>query len=114
MRRFLMVGTGTLAIGLGWFGPAAASVSTIRMAGGQSYWEGPPGPIADPYWTSGQYKYDPNAYMERSRWDPEYHPMTVIGPHAGKENCVFRRRVQISDWDYRHPILRVCRTPPKD
>jgi hypothetical protein len=114
MQRFLTVGTMALAASLAWCGPAAAGGDNIRTAGGQSYWEGPPGPVTDPYWTSGQYKYDPNGYMLRSRWDPEYHPMTVIGPHAGNENCVFRRRVQISDWDYRHPFLRVCRAPPKD
>jgi hypothetical protein len=44
----------------------------------------------------------------------QYHLMTVIGPHPGKENCVFRRRVGVSDWEFRHPILRVCRTPPND
>ncbi len=114
MGRYSVVGIAALVAGLAWCGPAAAGAGHIRVAGGQSYWEGPPGPVTDPYWTSGQYKYDPNGYMERSRWDPEYHPMTVIGLHAGKENCVFRRRVQITSWDYRHPFLRVCRTPPKD
>ena len=114
MRRFLTVGILALVAASPSYGSGAASAENIRTAGGQSYWEGPPGPVTDPYWTSGQYKYDPYGYMERSRWDPEYHPMTVIGPHSGKENCVFRRRVQITSWDYQHPILRVCRKPPKD
>ncbi len=114
MRGFLFVSVTAFAAGVAWHGAAAAGSGTIKVAGGQSYWEGPPGPITDPYWTSGQYKYDPNGYMERSRWDLEYRPMTVIGPHAGNENCVFRRRVQISSWDYQHPILRICRKPPGD
>jgi hypothetical protein len=114
MARHSIVRTAALVAGLVWCGSADAGAGNIRVAGGQSYWEGPPGPITDPYWTSGQYKYDPNGYMERSRWDPEYHSMTVIGPHSGTENCVFRRRVQITSWDYQHPILRVCRAPPKD
>jgi hypothetical protein len=40
--------------------------------------------------------------------------MTVYADHAGKQNCVFRKRVTISTWDFQHPYLRVCRTPPKD
>ena len=42
------------------------------------------------------------------------HLMTVIGDHAGKANCVFRQRVPVSTWEFQHPILRVCRAPPKD
>jgi hypothetical protein len=114
MRGFLFMSVVAIAAGAGWHGLAAAGPGTMGVAGGQSYWEGDPGPISDPYWTSGQYKFDPNGYMQRNWWDPEYHPMTVFGDHSGKENCVFRRRVQITSWDFQHPILRICRTPPKD
>ncbi|MCI4677466.1 hypothetical protein K9U39_18375 [Rhodoblastus acidophilus] len=114
MRAFSFACMAALGAGLALSGLEAAHAANIKVAGGQAYWEGDPGPVNDPYWTSGQYKYDPYGYMERNRWDPEYHPMTVIGPHSGAENCVFRRRVQISNWDYNHPILRVCRAAPKD
>ncbi|HUO54940.1 MAG TPA: hypothetical protein VMU18_09375 [Rhodoblastus sp.] len=104
------------------FGASLISIATaaqshpgqMRTAEGQAYWEGDPGPVTDPYWTQGQYKYDPNGYLERNWRDPEYHPMTVIGEHSGKANCVFRQRVQITAFDYYHPIVRVCRTPPHD
>ena len=94
---------------------APARAQQQRVISGQAFWEGDPGPITDSYWTSGQYKYDPNGYMERNWRDPDQlHLMTVIGNHAGKTNCVFRRRVTITTWDFQHPILRVCRARPKD
>lgn len=90
--------------------PAAAGV---RMLQGTAFWEGDPGPITDSYWVSGQYKYDPNGYLERNPRDPDqFHLMTLYGDHAGKANCVYRRRVVVSDWDFRHPHVRVCRVPP--
>lgn len=93
--------------------PAVAS--NIRTLQGTSFWEGDPGPISDSYWVSGLYKYDPNGYMERNPRDPDQlHLMTLYGDHAGKANCVFRRRVVISSWDYQHPHVRVCRRPPGD
>lgn len=94
---------------------APAQAQQQRSLQGESFWEGDPGPITDSYWTSGQYKYDPNGYMERNWRDPDQmHLMTVIGDHAGKTNCVFRRRVTITTWDFNHPILRVCRARAKD
>lgn len=101
---------------LGGVGPicAAGDGGAMRTVDGQSFWDEDPGPVSDPFWTQGQYKYDPNGYLERSWFDPDYHPMTVIGEHSGKANCVFRKRVTVSDWEIQHPILRVCRTPPKD
>ena len=82
---------------------------------GTAYWDGDPGPITDTFWTSGQYKYDPDGYMERNYRDTDtYHEMTVYADHAGKANCVFRKRVVVSNWEFNHPILRVCRKPPKD
>lgn len=93
--------------------PAAAQ--NVRVLQGTPFWEGDPGPITDSYWVGGQYKYDPNGYMERNFWDPDQlHLMTLYGDHSGKANCVFRRRVAISTWEYQHPIVRVCRKPPGD
>jgi hypothetical protein len=83
----------------------------LKTAQGESYWDSDPGPI-DPgtYWTSGQYKYDPNGYMERNRWEPDQNRlMTVYAEHSGKPRCVFRKRVVISNWDFQHAYLRVCR-----
>ena len=94
--------------------PAAALAQTghMKVVNGEAYWDVDPGPI-DPgsYWTSGLYKYDPNGYMERQGGrDPEPpHEMTVYADHSGKERCVFRQRVTNSDWEMRHPYLRVCR-----
>lgn len=86
-----------------------ALAANIKSAQGESYWDGDPGPITDSYWTSGQYKYDPNGYMERYvRQGDLNRLMTVYAAHSGGGRCVFRRRVQVSDWDWRHPILRVC------
>lgn len=112
-----------MRIGL-WIGGAAfvllalsgqsAVAQNVRTLNGESFWEGDPGPVTDPYWTQGQYKYDPNGYLLRNlREADQFHLMTVIGPHAGKENCVFRRRVTVSSWEYQHPFIRVCRTPPR-
>lgn len=104
-----------LALAVALSGAAAAGgPSEMRVVDGQSFWTGDPGPINDSYWTSGQYKYDPNGYLERNWFDPEYRPMTVIGPHDGKTNCVFRQRVVTTTWDFQHPILRICRQPPND
>jgi hypothetical protein len=98
----ILIGAATLA---------SDACAQIRTANGVSYYDVDPGPI-DPgtFWTSGQYKYDPNAYMDRTRWDIG-RPMTVFAPHAGKTNCVFRKRVVVDDWDFRHPYVRVCRRP---
>ena len=92
-----------------------ALAASVKSAQGVSYWSGDPGPISDPYWTSGQYKYDPDGYLLRNGWQPDqFHLMTAIGDHDGKENCVFRKRVTVTTWEFEHPILRVCRTPPKN
>ena len=98
---FILSASPTLA------GPAGA----IRTAQGESYWSGDPGPI-DPgsFWTSGQYKYDRNGYMERNRFESDQNRlMTVYDEHSGKPRCVFRQRVMITNWDFQHPYLRVCR-----
>jgi hypothetical protein len=95
-------------------GRMAGAADNVRTLQGESFWEGDPGPVTDPYWTQGQYKYDPNGYLLRNWRDADQlHLMTVIGPHSGKENCVFRRRVTVSSWESRHPFIRVCRTPPR-
>jgi hypothetical protein len=92
--------------------PSLAGVAgSVKTAQGESYWSGDPGPI-DPgsYWTSGQYKYDPNGYMERNRFDSDQNRlMTVYAEHSGRARCVFRARVVVSNWDFNHPYLRVCR-----
>ena len=104
----------TLVVFLGLVAAPALAIE-IKTAQGERYWDGDPGPITDTYWTSVQYKYDPNGYLERNWRDPDQlHEMTVYADHAGKQNCVFRKRVTISTWDFQHPDLRVCRTPPKD
>ena len=93
-----------------------ARAQKMRYANGTAYWDVDPGKI-DPgsYWTSGLYKYDPNGYLERNWRDADQvHEMTVYADHAGKENCVFRKRVIITSWDFQHAYLRVCRKPPID
>jgi hypothetical protein len=107
--KMLLVGA---AVTLAW--PAQAQ--NVRYANGTAYWDVDPGPInPGSYWTSGQYKYDPNGYMERNWRDPDqFHEMTVYADHAGKQNCVFRKRVTVTTWDFEHPYLRVCRKPQKD
>ncbi len=86
-----------------------ALAANMKIAQGERYWDGDPGPISDTFWTSGQYKYDPNGYMERYvRQDDLNRLMTVYAAHSGGGRCVFRKRVVISAWDSQHPILRVC------
>lgn len=93
--------------------PAAAQ--KMRVLQGEAFYEGDPGPISDSYWVSGQYKYDPNGYLERNWREPDQNrSMTVYGDHAGRANCVFRTRVMNSSWDFQHPHIRVCRVPPRD
>ncbi len=91
---------------------ALADGGRTKTVNGVSYWDVDPGPI-DPgtFWTSGQFKYDPNGYMDLNRWDLGVQVNTVYADHAGKSNCVFRKRVINTDWDSRHPYLRVCRRP---
>ncbi len=91
----------------------AAPAGNIRTIDGTAFWDGDPGPInPGSFWTSGQYKYDPNGYLERNARDPDQmHLMTLYGAHSGRENCVFRRRVAVTTWDFNHPYLRVCRHP---
>ena len=89
---------------------ASAAPGDVRTVGGVPFFRGDPGPI-DPgtFWTSGQYKYDPDGYMDINRWDSGVHVNTVYGQHTGAPNCVFRARVVIDDWDRRHPYVRICR-----
>jgi hypothetical protein len=103
-------------VGASSFAAATASPAQarhVKTVDGQSYWTGDPGRI-DPgsYWTSGLYKYDPNGYMESSRND-QLHEMTIYADHAGKENCVFRERVAVTNWEFSHPYVRVCRVPER-
>jgi hypothetical protein len=90
---------------------APAFAGDMRTVMGETFWDSDPGPIdPGPYWTSGQFKYDPNGYLERNRFQAEQNRlMTVIGNHSGKSPCVFRKRVMNSDWDFRHAYLRLCR-----
>ncbi len=87
--------------------PAAAA---MRIADGQAYWSGNPGPV-DPgaYWSSGQIYADPHHYMSWYGTDPQDYRLTVYAPHAGVSRCVWRERVLITDWQFEHPYLRVCR-----
>jgi hypothetical protein len=99
-------------LALFWAPGAGAAPGAVRTVSGESYYDVDPGPI-DPgtFWTSGQYRYDPDGNMERTRWDPSPRNFTVYAGHSGRSNCVFRKRVVITDWDQRHPFLRVCRRP---
>jgi hypothetical protein len=93
--------------------PAVAQ--QVRVLQGTAFWEGDPGPVGDPYWTQGQYKYDPNGYLLRNRFDvDQVHLMTLYGEHSGKANCVFRKLVVNTAWEFEHPFVRVCRRPQKD
>ncbi len=111
-------GQGSTIRGIGLFaalalsGPVFAGPGLMKTVNGQAYWDEDPGPV-DPgtFWTSGQYKYDPEGYLDRNRWDVGVQVNTVYAEHAGKANCVFRKRVVNSSWDERHPYLRVCRRP---
>jgi hypothetical protein len=110
--KILLAGVAALVAAMA----SPAQAQKMRYANGTAYWDVDPGPI-DPgaYWTSGLYKYDPNGYLERNwRDSDQVHEMTVYADHAGKQNCVFRKRVTISTWDFQHPYLRVCRKPQKD
>jgi len=90
-----------------------AAAQNVRVVQGEAFWEGDPGPITDSYWLSGQYKYDPYGFLERDATDPDqFRHMTVIARHPGAANYIFRKRVVITDWDMRHPDLRICRFPP--
>ncbi len=91
--------------------PARAAAGGMRVVDGQAYWRGDPGPIdPGPFWDSGQYKYDPNGYMDRiNRSADQMHEMIVFADHSGKARCVFRKRVVVENWDYYHPYIQVCR-----
>jgi hypothetical protein len=118
MKRVAKLAAGCAALALSVVAPALAGDDggKMRSVQGVLYWDGDPGTIYDPYWTNGQYKYDPDGYLLRNWRDPDqYHLMTAIGNHdGGKQNCVFRRRVVNSTWEFEHPILRICRKPPGD
>jgi len=87
--------------------PAPGSMMIVN---GQAYWEGDPGPVQpDAYWTSDAYKYDPHNYGDRYNREPGIYTETVYADHGGKENCVWRKRVINTNWEYQHPFLRVCR-----
>ena|SRR5208282_5066600 len=113
--RFCFVKTvlagGVAVLGAALAAAPSARAQNIRVVNGTAFWDVDPGPIdPGPYWTSGLYKYDPNGYMERNPRDPDQiHEMTVYAAHSGKENCVFRKRVVHSNWDFQHLYLRVCR-----
>lgn len=114
-RRFAFATLLALCCALGatdlLIGPPAHAGGGVRTVDGQSFWRGDPGPIdPGPYWTSGQYKYDPNGYLDQiNRSADQLHDMTVYADHSGKERCVFRKRVIIDNWEYHHPVIRVCR-----
>ncbi len=92
-------------------GPPAHAAGGVRTVDGQSFWRGDPGPVdPGPYWTSGQYKYDPNGYLDRvNRWGEPIYDMTVYADHTGRARCVFRKRVVVDSWEFDHPLIRVCR-----
>ncbi len=97
--------------GLALLAAPAAQAQSMKTVSGETYWDEDPGTI-DPgsFWSGGQYKHDPNGYLERyARQGDMVHEMTVYADHAGKERCVFRKRVINTGWESAHPYLRVCR-----
>ncbi len=94
---------------------ATPAQAVERIVDGQAYWSGPPAggdPTAwgvAPYWAGGQYKYDPYHYSANYTEDAQTYSDTVYAPHAGSSRCVWRQRVLNTEWEYRHPYIRVCR-----
>jgi hypothetical protein len=90
--------------------PSVAGAQSMRIVNGQAYWRGDPGPI-DPgaFWTGGEFQYDPQHYLGSRGSDAANYLDVVYADHAGKERCVWRKRVVNSNWDFQHPYLRVCR-----
>lgn len=113
-RRLASVLGVVLAVAGANAGASPAWAAGARVVQGQAFWDEDPGPVSDPFWTSGLYRVDPDGNMNRVWRDPMPNTPTVIGAHEGKANCVFRRRVIVSASDQLHPILRLCRKPPQD
>lgn len=89
---------------------APAQAQSMRTINGQAFWRGDPGPVAPgAFWDGGEYKYDPHHYLGYWSSDPADYVDVVYADHAGKERCVWRKRVVNSDWEHMHPYLKVCR-----
>jgi hypothetical protein len=89
---------------------SSARAQSMRTVQGQSYWRGDPGPVApDSFWSGGQYKYDPKHFLSYYGSDPQDYSEVVYSDHAGASRCVWRKRVVNTNWEFRHPYLRVCR-----
>jgi hypothetical protein len=94
----------------GFLAATPAAQAEMRTVGGQAYWTGDPGPVEPgAYWASGQYKYDPDHYLSYYGDSPQDYTMVVHANHMGAANCVWRKRVVNTDWEFRHPYLMVCR-----
>lgn len=97
-----------VALGVALIAPTA-SQAAMRMVDGQAYWTGDPGAVdGGAFYDSGQAASDPHHYLSWYGEDPQDYRMTVHARHAGPTGCVLRQRVLITDWDFRHPYLRVC------
>lgn len=112
IRLSHLVSAAALVSGLA-AGPAIcapmASHAAMRVVDGQAYWTGDPGPVdGGAFYDSGQAAADPHHYLSWYGEDPQDYRMTIRASHAGPAGCVLRQRVMITDWDFRHPYLRVC------
>ena len=97
-----------VAVGFAAIQPALAQ--SMRTVDGQSYWRGDPGPInPGSFWDGGQYKYDRNHYSSSYSTSALLYTDVVYANHSGSARCVWRQRVVNSDWEFRHPYLKVCR-----
>ena len=88
----------------------AAQAQSMRTVNGQAFWRGDPGPVAPgAYWVGGEYRYDPAHFQSYWGADPQDYTDVVYAEHSGATRCVWRKRVINSNWEFRHPYLRVCR-----
>ena len=90
--------------------PPTVQAQSMRIVNGQAYWRGDPGPVEpNAYWSGGQYKYDPHHYLSYYGREAQDFSEVVFAEHAGRARCVWRKRVENSNWEFHHPYLRVCR-----
>jgi hypothetical protein len=106
--RFAAASAAAIAVAV--FTAPCAQAQSTRVVNGQVYWTGDPGPVEPgSFWNGGQYRYDPHHYLSYYGTDPQDYREVVYADHAGSARCVWRKRVVNTDWELRHPYLRVCR-----
>jgi hypothetical protein len=88
----------------------AAQAQSVRVVHGQAFWTGDPHVSdAGSFWSSGQYRYDPHHYLDYYGSEPANFSNVVYAEHSGRAHCVFRKRVENSNWEHQNPYLMVCR-----